>query len=156
MRKCYVLKCYFIKRYSENVLITFLQNEARSSKSSLDFFPSYYLEGYVHEYVVNKGTSSFWNWMVYWKRCIEGWSIESYRWIDWFTKLPPIKLWRKEKGVDVTTGGLQIHLIFFLSALKVDKMMDWNLLRKGLTWVQFAPVMEVQSFLIYPVFNDRY
>lgn len=106
--------------------------------------------------MLNKGTFSLWIWMMYWKRCIEGWSIDSYRWIDWFTKLPPIKLWRKEKGVDVTTGGLQIHLIFFLSPLKAGKIMDWNPLRQRLTWVQFAPVVEVQSFLIYALYHDRY
>ena len=44
-------------------------------------------------------------------------------------------------------GGLQIHLIYFLSSLKTVKIVYWNLLRKGLTRVQFAPVMEVQSFL---------
>ena len=44
-------------------------------------------------------------------------------------------------------GGLQIHPIYFLSSLKTVKIVYWNPLRKGLTWVHFAPVMEVQSFL---------
>ena len=31
---------------------------------------------------------------------------------------------KKGKHVDVTTGGLQIHLIYFLSPLKVVEIMD--------------------------------